>query len=255
MIPGTEATEGRLRNEYLANIKQLSKENSKTYLPKPTFLKFRGSRYTNNGVAGTNVNDVNSFSQINVFECGSWLLVSKLNINGLEESQFHAFSEDLIRYFNPSKLTSVKPMNLKPIVDFDRESMIDTVVTGALVGSAFKKIDWANENVGINERYSGFPDIYLKMHTESLQEYLKILGRKTTRSKNPENFRFYADLKSINDAGYLAEFILEAYENVMIVPSNLDLDITGYNNWKRDRELNVDLLKKRYKINYRALPY
>lgn len=255
LIPGGEASEGRLRNEYLTNIRQLSKEKGKTYIPKPTFLKFRGIRYNNNGVEGTYVNDDKAFSQVNVVECGSWLLVTKLDLEGVTESEFLHFSEDLIRYFNPSRLTALKPMNLKPIVDFDREALKDTVVTGAMVASAFKKIDWATENVSEKERYSGFPDIYLNMHIESLKEYLKVLGRKSSRSKNPENFRFFADLKSINDAGYLAEFVMETYENVMIVPNSVNLDFTGFSEWKRERELNVDLLKKRYKINYRALPY
>lgn len=255
LTPSTEATEGRLRNEFLTNIKQLSKNKGKSYIPKPTFLKFKGIQYNNNGIEATYVNDEKSFSQVNVFECGSWLLTTNIDAEGMDETQFRHFSEDLIRYFNPARLTALKPMNLKPIVDFDREALQDTVVTGAMVASAFKKIDWATENVSKKERYSGFPDIYLNMHTESLKEYLTVLGRKKSRSTIPENFNFYSDLKSINDAGYLAEFVMETYENVMIVPNYVDLDFSGYNNWKRERELKVDLLKKRYKINYRALPY
>jgi hypothetical protein len=93
------------------------------------------------------------------------------------------------------------------------------------------------------------------MHTESLKAYLEVLDRKKTRSAIEENSRFYTDLKSINDAGYLDEFVMETYENVMIVPAYLYLDFNGYTHWKQARELQVDLLKKRYKINYRALPY
>ncbi len=74
-------------------------------------------------------------------------------------------------------------------------------------------------------------------------------------SKVPENARFYADLKTISDAGFLAEFIVESYEYVMIIPSTVNLNLNGYNHWKMERQLDVDLLKKRYKINYRALPY
>ena len=255
LTPSTEATEGRLRNEFLTHIRQLSKEKGKAYTPTPTFLKFNGIRYVNNGIEGTYVNDEKSFSQVNVFECGSWMLVTKLDVVGMDEASFRDFSEDLIRYFNPAKLTALKPMNLKPIVDFEREALQDTVVTGAMVASAFKKIDWATDNVSIKERYSGFPDIYLDMHTESLKAYLEVLDRKKTRSAIEENSRFYTDLKSINDAGYLDEFVMETYENVMIVPAYLYLDFNGYTHWKQARELQVDLLKKRYKINYRALPY
>lgn len=253
--PGGEAVEGRLRNIYLTGIKQLSKEQGKNYLPKPTFLKFRGSRYISNGVQGLYVNDTKSFSQFNAFECGSWIFGVKLFVEGMDELGFTQFKEELIRYINPARLTALRPMNLKPNVDFTGEALKDTVVTGALFGSAFKKINWAERNVSEKERYSGFPDIYLGMHVEALKEYLKIIGRKPNRSKVPENARFYSDLKSINDAGFLAEFIVESYENVMIIPSTVNIDTNSYNHWKTERQLDVDLLKKRYKINYRALPY
>lgn len=255
LSPGGEAVEGRLRNVYLAGIKQLSKEQGKNFLPKPAFLKFNGSRYTCNGVQGVYINGEKSFSQFNAFECGSWILGVKISMEEVVEADFNRFKEDLIRYFNPPRLTALKPMNLKPNVDFVSEALKDTVITGALFGSAFKKINWAEKNVSVRERYSGFPDIYLNMHIEALNEYLKIIGRKANRSKVPENARFYADLKTISDAGFLAEFIVESYEYVMIIPSTVNLNLNGYNHWKMERQLDVDLLKKRYKINYRALPY
>lgn len=255
LSPGGEAVEGRLRNMYLTGIKQLSKEQGKNYLPKPTFLKFRGTRYICNGVQGVYINDKKSFSQFNVFECGSWILGTKIIIEGVSESDFNRLKEGLIYYFNPSRLTALNPMNLKPNVDFIGDALKDTVITGALFNSAFKKINWADENVSEKERYSGFPDIYLNMHVEALKEYLKIIGKKPNRSKVHENACFYIDLNSIDKAGFLAEFIMETYENVMIVPPSIDLDMNGFYNWKRGRELHVDLLKKRYKINYRALPY
>lgn len=256
LIPADEATEGRLRNTYLAGIKQMAKEKGKNYSPKPTFLKFRGLKYTNAGVEGTYVHDEKEFSQLQVFDCGSWVLTIQLDMKGMEEEQFKLFGNDLIRYLNPARLTALKLMNLKPNVDFDNESLKDTVVTGALVASAFKKMDWATENVSERERYAGFPDIYLTMHTESLREYLRILTRKPNRTKSPENLRFYADLKAIHDAGFLNEFVVETYENVMIVPEHIQLNFPAYRKWKQQREeLKVDLLKKRYKINYRPLPY
>ncbi|MFV0391400.1 MAG: hypothetical protein ACK5KP_05890 [Paludibacteraceae bacterium] len=255
LIPSGEAVEGRLRDAYLVAIKQLSQEKGKNYLPKPNILRFRGNLYRNNGVEGTYVNDEKSFSQINVWECGTWLLITKLDFEGFDEKQFDQFSQDLTCFVNPSRLTGQKLMNLKPNVDFQRGALKDTVITGALVASAFKKIDWASENINLNERYSGFPDLYLNMHTESLQEYLRILDRKSNRTKEPENLTFYVQLKAIRDAGYLAEFIVDTYENVMIVPDNVKLNFAGYYQWKKGRVLSPNLLKKRYKINYRSLPY
>ena len=255
LSPGGEAVEGRLRGIYLTGIKQLSKELGKNYLPQPAFLKFRGTKYICNGVQGIYVNDEKSFSQFNAFECGSWILGTKIIAEETSEADFNRLKQDLISYFNPARLTALKPMNLKPNVDFMGDAMKDTMMIGALFGSAVKKINWADENVSEKESYSGFPDIYLNMHVDALKEFLKIIRKKPNRSKVHENANFYTDLNSIDNAGFLPEFIMEAYENVMIVPPSIDLDMNSFYNWKRDRELKVDLLKKRYKINYRALPY
>ena len=117
--------------------------------------------------------------------------------------------------------------------------MKDTESSSAMVNSAFKKMDWASAKVSKKERYSGFPDIYLAMHIASLTEYLRIQAKKSTLSKNPTVAQFYNDLSTINDAGFLPEFIMEEYENVMIVPDEVTLNFEAYKQWKQGRELKA----------------
>ena len=256
LTPTWEAREGRLRNEYLQEIKKLSKEEEKGVLPLPTPIKFNGRNYICNGVQGVFEDEKShSHSQVSVYECGVWLLGIKMKMYSKDSAQLAQLDESLTQRFNPSRLTALSPLNLKSNVGFEREAMKDTVMTSALVSSAFKKLDWATDHVKEKERHSGFPDIYLAMHVASLKEYIKIQGRKKSLYKSPKAAQFYDDINTINNAGFLAEFIMEEYDNVMIVPANLHLNFEAYRQWKQGRVIQSDLKEKKYTIAYRNLPY
>ena len=256
LTPTKEGTEGRLRNEYLKEIKKLSKEEETNFLPKPTVVKFNGTHYICNGVQGSYTNGKkHSISQVTVFECGAWLMDVNLKSSDMDSVRFSQLDEGLILRFNPARLTSLSPLNLKSNVGFVGEAMKDSVLTSAMVNSAFKKMDWASDNVSIKERHSGFPDIYLAMHIASLTEYLRIQSKKKNLSKSPKAKQFFDDLNAIYNAGFLPEFIMEEYDHVMIVPANINLNFEAFSQWKLGRELSLNLKEKKYTITYRNLPY
>ena len=255
LTPTNEGTEGRLRNEYLKEIKKLSGEEKSDTLPTPDPIKYVGRNYICNGVQGCFTNQIaGSVSQLTVFECGVWLLGFKLKTNNMDSTQRARLDESLTRRFNPAALTALSPLNLKSNVGFIGDSMKDAETSSAMVNSAFKKMDWATRNVSSKERYSGFPDIYLAMHLESAKEYLRIQGKKMiTGNQKPD--RFFEDLNAISNAGFLPEFIMEEYDRVMIVPDDLKLNFDAYREWKKGRQISASLKEKKYIITYRNLPY
>lgn len=254
LTPTHDAKEGRLRNEYLKEIKKLAKEEGKNFLPKPQIVKFKGRNYTNNGVSGT-YRDDNSISQYTIYECGVWLLGMNLKMHDMDSVLFEKMSEELTQQFNPSRYTALSPLNLKSNVEFNKEALKDTVMTGALAGSAFTKMNWAAENISARERHSGFPDLYLLMHVAAFEDYLKIQGRKKSLNSSPAAREFYYDIKALRDAGFLAEFIMDEYEEVMIVPPYLKLDLDAYRQWRSRIDIQTKLNQNRYTIVYRNVPY
>ncbi len=256
LTPTKEGTEGRLRNEYLKEIRKLSKEEDTDSLPVPNILKYIGHTYVCNGVQGIFVNRKSlSVAQCAVFECGTWMLGIKLKTSDLDSAQHARLEENLMLYFNPSRYTALSPLNLKSNVGFESEVMKDTETSSAMVNSAFKKLDWASRYVSSNERHSGFPDIYLAMHVASLSEYLRIMEKRITTIRNPNSIRFFEDLNAIKLAGFLPEFIMEEYDRVMIVPDDIQLNFEAYRQWKQSREIRSGLKEKKYTITYRNLPY
>ncbi len=254
LTPTHDAREGRLRNEYLKEIKKLAKEEGKNYLPKPQIVKFNGRNYTNNGVSGT-YREENTISQYTLYECGVWLLGMNMKMHDVDSADFEKMTEELTRQFNPSRYTALSPLNLKSNVDFNKEALKDTVVTSALVSSAFAKMNWATDNVSSRERHSGFPDIYLAMHLAAFDEYLKIQGRKKSLNASPAAKEFYYDILALRNAGFLAEYIMEQYEEVMIVPPYLKLNFDAYRQWRSRIDIQTKLNQNRYTIVYRNVPY
>lgn len=253
LSPSANATEGRLRNEYLKETMKISKGSNLFPKEAPVAVKFVGQKYHCNGVRGffTGTNDN---VLVSVYECGTWLLNIQVSSPRNDREALTRIEESFLQQINPARLTALCPLNLKSNVHFETEALKDTVMTAAIVKSAFRKIEWVKENVDEEERYSGFPDLYLPMHVAALKEYLDVQSRKNWhKSKQAE--AFYRGLDEINKAGYLPEFIMEEYQNVMAVPSNLPLRMKDYEQWKSDRPIKVHLPVNQYTITYRSLPY
>lgn len=244
-------TEGRLRNEYLKEIRKFGKEEKIDSLPKATPIKFMGPRYTCNGVKGSYDFSEKAHSQLYVYECGTWMMKIKIKAKNLGKEEIAELESKLTQAFDPSKLTALRPLMPKSIVDFERAALADTVMTAAMVGSAFRKLDWATSNVRASERASGFPDLYLNMHIASLKEFLKIQQNKQSLDISPSAKKYFKDLSEINNAKFLPEFIMDQYQKIMFVPEDLTLNFPAYYKWKENKNLTIDLNKKMYTICYR----
>lgn len=255
LISSTTANEGRLRNHYRNSLQKIKQNNAFSENLSSQFLKFEGNNYICNGVECFSQNENSENLLLQTYECGSWMLDIEMESKKLPIDSLDLVVKNIVNYINPSRLTGVKPLNLKPNIDFETEALKDIETVGAMVASALKKADWASSNVDKKERASGFPDIYLNMHVEALEEYLKILSKKNSRSKNQENVQFFNELKLINEAGFLKEYIFDSFEELVFVPSYVTLNMEKYLEWKQQQKLVADFHKKRYTINYRALPY
>lgn len=251
LIPDNEGVEGRLRNVYLKEILPFEKEEKRNFPPMAVPVKFNGNLYTCNGIKGTYKKSDNEFSRLTVYECGTWLLKISMKANNLDSIGFEKFNQTLIQRFDPSRLTSLRPLNLKSNVDFERDALKDTIMTGALVGSAFKKMDWAIINVSNRERASGFPDLYLNMHLAAWKEFINLQKKKKDITGSYTAKKYVEELYAINNAGFLAEFVMEEYNNIMIVPDYITLNLAAFNKWKEDKNLTINLQKKLYTICYR----
>lgn len=231
------AYEGRLRKEYLSSVNFFS--NDTKFSQKS--IRYKGQKYTCNGFMGI-LSIEKNLTRVSLFECGTWLLKIKILTNELENVQVEELNNKIVNFIDPSKLTGIKKLNSKVDITFDQDKIKDESALEYIMGGAFKKLEWKNNNISENECASGFPDLYLDMHVQSIKEIAKIL------EKNKSTSNYFRELNLIINSGFINEFILDQYKMVMIIPENIELDFNRYNLWKSNNKVEINLNEKFYDL-------
>lgn len=244
-----DAVEGRLRNEYRNDIQKVA-EVEKLPLPLPTVLREVGNKYTCYGVAGTFTLADSTLTQLRVYECGTWMMKILFSTLYTKQNQLEAFADSIVRRLDPTRLTSLTPLNTNASISFERELLIDTVFTPAMIAAGMSKVEWAQKNVWPREKASGFPDLYFNMHVHAIDTYLEEAAKKNLTS-SATAAAYYKDLKAIKEAGFMSEFIMDQFSGIVIISPAIRLDFNRYYKWLETQKLTVNLNKPWYNIVYR----
>lgn len=250
LYPAGDGTEGRLRNEYLKSLKAISNGINKTIGFDQNPVRRVGTKYVCNGFkAVSNRNGMGENTQLVLYECGAWFLRLQITSKSLDSSQIRTLEKMVWDRYDPTRLTELKPLNLKsdfivaPALGKDRER------AKYILKSGFKKLEWANNNVPDNERVSGFPDLYLTMHIAAFKEFAECKNE----NFNPDNdiAKLISDVNKVIKANYLSEFIMKQYRMVMIVPEKMKFDFEGFAKWQEEYKISIDMHKFYYVIVYK----
>ena len=250
LYPTEEATEDRLRNEYFNSMQSIANFSKNGINATQKLIRKVGEKYICNGIKAEMKNDKNEITQLSLFECGTWFYKIRLTTNELDSTQVENIEKKIIEKFEPTRLTGIRSLNPKANVYFSKSAFCDSIMLGSTMGSAFKKIEWALKNVNENERASGFPDLYIDMHIESIKELLKF-QEKYKYKKTQTTINYLGELNSIVEAGFLNEFLLDQYKMLLIVPDDRVINYEAYEKWKENKKLTIDLNKKYYVVSYK----
>jgi hypothetical protein len=249
IYPAGDGSEGRLRNEYFTSMQSVANLTNNGLGATQYPVKFEGSKYACNGFKATFGTKAKEYSQLSLYECGAWFFKLRLTTEIKDSVQISDLETKILNQFDPSRLTELKALNPKADVYFSKIAFQDSILLGSAMGSAFKKIEWALENVSEKERASGFPDLYLEMHIVSLKEFTAF-EEKYNYSKTKYTEQYLNELNSIINAGFLDEFIMKDFFMVAIPPENHVFDFDGFEIWKGNNNLTIDLNKLFYVVSY-----
>lgn len=249
IYPAKDGAEGRLRNEYLSTMQSIANFTKNGLNATQFAVKYQGDKFICNGFKSISKTDLSENNELILYECGTWFFKLRLTTNELDSTQIAKIEKLILEKFDPSKLTALKPLNPKADVYFSKSAFRDSTLLGSAMGSAFKKIEWALENVKENERASGFPDLYLNLHVESLKEFTKF-EKEHNYFKSESTKQYLAELNSIISAGFLSEFVMEQFGMIMIFPNDITLNFEGFDKWKKSNNLTIDLNKHFYLLSY-----
>lgn len=250
LYPAGDGTEGRLRNEYLKSLQSISNAVNKTIDFDQYPVRKTGATFICNGFkAVSNGKSKGENTQLALYECGAWFLRVQITSKGLDSSGIKALEDSVLNRYDPTRLTALKPLNLKSDFIVAPGLGKDRVRAKYILQSGFKKLEWVNNNIPENERVSGFPDLYLNMHIAAFKELAACKDEQYT----PDNHiaKFISGINKVIEAGYLPEFIMKQYSMVMIVPDNMQFDFEGFSKWEEQHKISLDHNSLYYVIIYR----
>ena len=68
----------------------------------------------------------------------------------------------------------------------------------------------------------------------------------------PKTVEYLSELNQIIDSGFLKEFIMEEYSHIMIVPKETVFNFVGYDKWKLEHPLKINLNEYFSIVSYKA---
>jgi hypothetical protein len=246
---GNEGSEGRLRNEYLKSMQEIANNSSGNGFWSTQFPVRHDGEYICNGFKAISDITQTKHNTLTLYECGTWFLKIRLTTDELDSTQIAQIENKILEKYKPSDLTKLKPLTTKGNIYFAKAAFADSLMLGSIMGSAFKKMEWANNNLKENEKASGFPDIYLEMQIESLKELL-LFKNKHNYKKGEASKKYLEEVALLVNSGFLPEFIMKQFDMILIVPDKQIFNFDGYEKWRQTNNLTLDLNKRYYVISY-----
>lgn len=249
LYPSNEASEDRLRIEYSNSMQSIANYSKEGINATQKLIRKIGDKYICNGIKAEMKNDKKDFTRLSLYECGTWFYKIRLTTNHLDSIQSEDIENKILEKFEPTRLCGIKKLNTKADVYFAKAAFRDSIMLGSVMGGAFKKINWAIENVKENERASGFPGLYIDLQIESIKEFLKFQERYKYK-KTEATEEYLKELNSIIESGFINEFLMEQYQMLLIVPENRNLNFEAFQRWKENKKLKIDLNQKYCVLSY-----
>jgi len=249
LYPAGDGSEGRLRNEYLQAMHDMANVSQSGLHAQQGYKYFKKEGYRINGFSAVTPDEPKS--QLTLFECGQWFFKIRITSSSLDTTEINVLEREVLNSFDPTRLVKRSRLNSEADVYFAKAAFRDSLMLGSAMGSAFKKISWALENVDSLQRASGFPDLYLGLQVESLKEFIQFEKRKKW-NRQQSTTDHLNELNHIIDAGFLEEFIMDQFDMVMIVPKEMTLDFEGFQKWNENHPTTINLNQRFYVVSYKV---
>jgi len=250
IYPANEGMEDRLRSQFQVCLQQISDVAMRRIRSNQELVSYYNSGYKINGLsAEVAQTGINTF--LSLYECGDWFFKIRITPDayGSNESIKQA-EQNMLKQFNPTVLVKKSTLNPLASINMAHAAFKDSLMLDCQLSSALSKSKWAKEHVDSLERASGFPGLYLDLQVEGLKKILEIASEHPTMPRSASTEEYLTELNLINNSGFLKEFIRDQFIVPMIGDQGTEANFEGYEKFKKQHPLHLDLDEMYYLIYY-----
>ena len=243
-------SEQELRYEYLNSLQSIAYAADKSLNAAQEYCSYKKDGYKIHGYSAYILADNRNQTALEIYQCGSWFLKIRVTSDVLDTAAIDILNKRVVDLFSPVNLVKTSALSLQPHFNVSKKALRDSLMLGCIMSSTFKKLEWLEANVDSTERASGFPDLYLDMYVESLKDFVKYAEEHKDWHLSNSTKEYLDQLNSLIANGFLDEFIMEQFSNVMIVPDKVDFDFKSFDHWKISHPININLNERYCVITY-----
>lgn len=251
LYPAPDATEDRLRHEFSDALASIATISGQPIVASQQPFVYRDGAYRTIGLTA-DIQDAygTKDSRLIVFECGRWFLKYRLTWENVSSAEVDAVHAMLLEVFSPAAIMRTDPLRREGDVFVAPAAFRDSLTLGSALAGAFRKLEWAQENVDSLEAAFGFPGLHLAVHTESLVAMVDFWNE-NRMGKDVTHHTFFSDLIAVVQSGFLNEFVMEEYEMLMLVPDSVELNLEEYRAWRRMNSVTTTLKTRYFVVGYK----
>ena len=240
VYPASEGYEDRLRKEFLRALAEVPDyEEVEEQRFEVDCVSHHSGKYLIHGLMAKSVSGGRK-SLISLYECGRWWMNFRIT-DSREDTRLDSIEAQFWNSLDPEILISSKPLGDMFNVYFPKTAFRDSLMLGCVMGDAYAKIDWMQENLDPLEFQAGVPSIYLDYHIAGVDGALKFAQEHPAMKSSSATRKMLDFLTAAKKDGYLEELLFDEKGGCLSVPDTVSLDMDGYQEWLIDHPLNADL--------------
>ncbi|WP_153802497.1 hypothetical protein [Paludibacter jiangxiensis] len=239
VYPAPPAMEYRLRDEYFTCLQSIVNTTKQGIDFSAKVSKISKDNYKLMAISAS-AQQANSNTVLMLFECGKYFMKYRISSNKSDTSTLRAISNKLIERFSPTEIVKHQPLKPGTTIHVAPAVIEDTIGFAPIMAAALAKSKWANEEVDSLEKCSGFPSLYFEEQKRALTDMLD--RWENAKKQNTRFQKYFNELSLIRDNGFLDEFIYDQYNGILLLPSNLKLNLEKYEVWKQQHKTAASLV-------------
>ena len=242
VYPAYDGYEDRLRREFFKTLGEiLASENTEGKHFLVQCVSHQAGQYPIHGLL-TEFDYNGQRSLFSLYECGHWWMKLRITDYGRQDTCLDSIEKQFRTSLDSEVLISSKPLNDKVDIYFQRTAFRDSLMLGCVMGQAYAKIEWMNENLDSLELRAGIPSIYLDYHLSGIDGALDFAQKHPEMHPSSATKSMLDFIVAVKKEGYLEEMLYDNYRGGILMPDSLVLDLDGYHKWLIAHPYNGDLL-------------